>query len=109
MQALPAWRPYASVVEAVLVASRMTEHVRKTPGFGKLTKADASPVTVADLAAQMTVVSGIHRDFPSDMIIAEEETKSLSDPNLRQEIEDIIQTFNVPVLSHSSLHEILIW
>jgi 3'(2'), 5'-bisphosphate nucleotidase len=97
MQALPAWKPYASVVEAVLVASKMTEHVRRTPGFGKLTKSDASPVTVADLAAQMAVVNGINSDFPKDMIIAEEETNSLNDSGLRQEIQGIIQTFNVAV------------
>ena len=97
LQALPAWRPYASVLESVLVAARMTEYVRCSPGFGKLTKADTSPVTVADLAAQMAVVNGIKSAFPTDLIIAEEDSSSLTDAVIRAELQKIVDKFNVHV------------
>lgn len=89
--------PYASVLASVINASRITEHIRKKPGFGRMTKADSSPVTIADLASQMSVVNGIRESFTGDLIIAEEDSSSLQNEDIRGEIRDVITIFDVSV------------
>lgn len=42
--------------------------------LGTQTKADKSPVTVADLAVNELIVSALRRTFPSDAVLAEEST-----------------------------------
>ncbi|KAK4149998.1 hypothetical protein C8A00DRAFT_18386 [Chaetomidium leptoderma] len=56
-----------------------------TTGGGRvsLAKSDLSPVTVADLAAQALLIAAIHRAFPHDLIIGEEDAGELrADPEL---------------------------
>lgn len=89
--------PYASVLTSVINASRITEYIRRKPGFGQLTKADSSPVTIADLAAQMAVVNGIRETFSNDLIIAEEDSGSLEDKSIRAEISEALSVFDVSV------------
>ena len=45
----------------------------KERGFKKFEKRDHSPVTLADLATQIYIISNIKESFPQDKIIAEEE------------------------------------
>lgn len=90
--------PYASVLTSVINASRITEQIRRKPGFGQLTKADSSPVTIADLASQMAVVNGIRETFPDDLIIAEEDSGSLQETRIRSEISEVLSGFDVSVL-----------
>lgn len=52
---------------------------------------------MADLAAQMAVVRGIRESFPSQLIIAEEDSTSLQDASICSEISAILAPFGVPV------------
>ncbi|MFX1366252.1 MAG: 3'(2'),5'-bisphosphate nucleotidase CysQ [Promethearchaeota archaeon] len=59
-------------IDIVEKASRITEWFRRK-GFKSFFKSDQSPVTLADLASQIYVISQLKEYFPEDEIIAEEE------------------------------------
>ncbi len=59
-------------IDIVEKASRITEWFRRK-GFESFLKSDQSPVTLADLASQIYVISQLKEYFPEDGIIAEEE------------------------------------
>eukprot|EP00049_Salpingoeca_infusionum_P018130 m.355888 g.355888 ORF g.355888 m.355888 type:complete len:338 (+) comp17373_c0_seq1:76-1089(+) len=67
----------ALAVAAVSKAAAVTEFVRTGDLLKTLTKDDKSPVTVADFAAQAIVNMEIHRVFPGDRIVGEEDADSL--------------------------------
>lgn len=79
-------------VEAVLLASRLCQSVFKNIVAGQtLTKEDKSPVTIADFGAQALVNSLLHRHFPSDPIVGEEDSKDLrGDAVLRGKVLDLV-------------------
>jgi len=59
-------------VELVRKATEITEWFREK-GFESFLKSDQSPVTIADFASQIYIVSKLNDYFPDDEIIAEEE------------------------------------
>jgi 3'(2'), 5'-bisphosphate nucleotidase len=61
-------------INLVKNAVKITEWFRNT-GFKSFLKADKSPVTLADFASQIFIVSELKHHFPNDQIIAEEEDK----------------------------------
>lgn len=63
-------------VDLVDKARKITEWFRKK-GFTSYSKADQSPVTLADFASQIYIISQIKQHFPNDEIIAEEENIEL--------------------------------
>ena len=63
----------AVAVNAVVRASRVTEHVRKSAaGYELAIKDDHSPVTVGDLAAQAVINAELRKAFPDYGIVGEE-------------------------------------
>jgi 3'(2'), 5'-bisphosphate nucleotidase len=61
-------------------------------GRVSLAKADSSPVTVADLAAQALLISAIHTAFPDDLIIGEEDATVLrKDKDLAKRVWDLVE------------------
>jgi len=65
-------------VELVTNAAEITEWFAKK-GFESYLKIDKSPVTIADFASQIYIVSQLKEHFPNDEIIAEEENIELID------------------------------
>ncbi|UCD01285.1 MAG: hypothetical protein JSV23_10455 [Promethearchaeota archaeon] len=61
-----------TAIELVQKASEITEWFRKK-GFESFVKSDQSPVTLADFASQIYILSELEDFFPNDQIIAEEE------------------------------------
>ncbi len=59
-------------VKLVHKATEITEWFRKY-GFKSFLKSDQSPVTLADFASQLYIISKLKQYFPNDEIIAEEE------------------------------------
>ncbi len=59
-------------VKLVRKATEITEWFRKY-GFESFLKSDQSPVTLADFASQLYIISKLKQHFPNDEIIAEEE------------------------------------
>ncbi len=72
-------------IDSVYKASEITEWFKKR-GFKSFFKSDSSPVTLADYASQIFIISNIKKQFPDDEIIAEEENGDY----LNQEGENII-------------------
>jgi 3'(2'), 5'-bisphosphate nucleotidase len=74
-------------IEAVVAASRLTRAVRDgfDPGAEAVSKADSSPVTVADLGAQALVRMALAEALPDDGIMGEEDFGQLAQsPELAQ-------------------------
>ena len=69
--------------EAQLAIQTVDEAVRLARGFEAraraptVTKADASPLTLADFAVQALIAARLSRDFPDDPVVAEEDASSL--------------------------------
>lgn len=101
---IPQLVSYATVIKAIWTASRLTEHVRKQDGYGRVIKPDSSPVTVADLAAQMTVLDGIQSAFLGESVIAEEDSTSLTDEDIIAEVTRILDLFGVEVQMESLIY-----
>lgn len=75
--------PYAAelslALHAVHTASHLTKSVLRSlkNDVGAETKADDSPVTIADFAAQALLVSALHGAYPDDAFIGEESADAL--------------------------------
>ncbi|KAE8348958.1 hypothetical protein BDV28DRAFT_142309 [Aspergillus coremiiformis] len=73
--------PYAKELEIACLtvqrATLLTKKVLEAVDKGTLDKSDSSPVTVADFAAQALIIGAIHRAFPEDDIVGEEDSKAL--------------------------------
>lgn len=71
-------------LEAVRAAARLTHVVRAafTPDLAT-SKPDRSPVTVADLGAQVVVSLALADAFPEDPLVGEEDASQLSDDRIR--------------------------
>ena len=71
--------------EALLAIRTVDEAVRLARGFEArsgaptVTKADASPLTLADFAVQALIVARLTRHFPDDPAVAEEDASPLRD------------------------------
>jgi HAL2 family 3'(2'),5'-bisphosphate nucleotidase len=65
-------------VDLVKEASKITEWFR-TKNTSSFIKKDDSPVTLADFASQIFIISNIKKYFPEDQIIAEEESSVFID------------------------------
>ena len=80
--------------EAVAEAVRLARAVEHDVATGALTKADASPVTIADFAVQALVGSRLARDAPHDPLVAEEDATELrgaAEWRLRARVVDFVR------------------
>ncbi|KAI9904888.1 hypothetical protein N3K66_001417 [Trichothecium roseum] len=90
---MAATQPYArerAVAEAAaLRAALLTKRVLST--VSSVTKHDASPVTVADFAAQALLIAALHAAFPSDAFVGEEDSAELRrDGQLLSKVFDLV-------------------
>ncbi|KAJ5617580.1 hypothetical protein N7537_002694 [Penicillium hordei] len=79
--------PYAKELQlaslAVQRAAILTKELLSAVDKGALDKSDSSPVTIADFAAQASIIAAIHNVFPDDDIVGEEDATALrSNPDL---------------------------
>ena len=93
MTEAPTPSPYAAerrfAIEAVVSAARLTKAVRDDfdPEAEAVSKADASPVTVADLGAQALVRMAMVEALPGDGMLGEEDFGQLAEsPELAQAV-----------------------
>ncbi|KAJ5090520.1 3(2)-5-bisphosphate nucleotidase [Penicillium argentinense] len=74
-------RPYAKELHlaklAVQRAALLTKKLLSAVDKGHFDKIDATPVTIADFAAQASIIAAIHAAFPTDQIIGEEDSTAL--------------------------------
>ncbi|KAJ5580064.1 uncharacterized protein N7459_006049 [Penicillium hispanicum] len=68
---------------AVQRAALLTRQLLSAVDKGSFDKSDATPVTIADFAAQASIIAAIHQTFPDDDIVGEEDSTALrEDPGL---------------------------
>jgi 3'(2'), 5'-bisphosphate nucleotidase len=85
------WEHHAAEAEfalrAVRAAAGICQEVRRDIGGAALRKLDASPVTVADFASQALIAGWLAETFPSDPLVAEEDSRMLeSDPAAQAQV-----------------------
>ena len=80
-------------LEAVRRACHMTSSLQPSSSgdtISTVTKVDTSPVTLADLAAQIMILSDIQQYYPNDSFLAEEDSSSIqNDAILQQKLQQI--------------------
>ncbi len=73
---------FFTALEAVKTAASLCEKVRREMGGqGSFLKKDRSPVTVADFGSQAVICRSIKKNFPNDVIVAEEDSSELRQPD----------------------------
>ncbi|PYH95394.1 hypothetical protein BO71DRAFT_440344 [Aspergillus ellipticus CBS 707.79] len=100
---------------AVQRASIVTKTMLTEGDKGSTAKADASPVTIADFAAQAILISAIRHSFPHDKFVGEESASALrSNPALADRVWQLVSTTRLHdivgeelVAAPSSLEEML--
>jgi len=81
-------------VDLVKQASKITEWFR-AKNSSSFIKKDDSPVTLADFASQIFIISNIKKDFPEDQIIAEEESGVFLDSDAENIIKKCYNSLNI--------------
>ncbi|CAI7637169.1 unnamed protein product [Penicillium bialowiezense] len=102
--------PYAQELQlaslAVQRAALLTEQLLSAVDKGALDKSDDSPVTIADFAAQASIIAAIHNVFPNDDIVGEEDATALrSNPALLERTWDLATSIHLDdAASEAQLH-----
>ena len=81
-------------VDLVKKASKITEWFR-VKKFSSFIKKDDSPVTLADFASQIFIISEIKKYFPEDQIIAEEESSVFIDSDAENIVKKCYHSLNI--------------
>jgi 3'(2'), 5'-bisphosphate nucleotidase len=84
------------LVEIVQNAIRITEWFKKR-GFESFVKMDKSPVTIADFASQIYIISKLKKLYPNDSIIAEETYNSKLNLSLEKLILSCYSTLHLSI------------
>lgn len=80
-------------IDAAKQAASLCESVRHSLEFASVNKADRSPVTIADFAAQAVICHQLKKAFPEDAIVAEESAALLYEsPAQRSKVAELVQT-----------------
>lgn len=66
------------VIGGVVDAAEICESLRSPERMQVVTKADNTPLTIADVCAQAVLNRAIRKEFPDDEIVAEEDLSSLA-------------------------------
>lgn len=78
---------------AVQRATLLTKRVFHEKAKGTVSKDDKSPVTIGDFGAQALIISALRANFPTDEIVAEEESATLrTDSSLRDKIWELVHS-----------------
>lgn len=98
---------------AVQRAALLTKKVLSSVNRGEFAKTDATPVTIADFAAQALLISAVRDAFPADRFVGEESADALRDnATLRQQVWDLVASTRldnseIPLASPASVEEML--
>ena len=83
-------------IDLVKKASEITEWFR-TKHSSSFTKKDDSPVTLADFASQIFIISGIKKDFPEDQIVAEEESGAFLNSSAENVLKNCFNSLHIKI------------
>jgi len=74
-------RDAAFALHAVAGAARLPRAIESDVASSARTKPDASPVTLADFVVQAVIAARLARQYPDDVLVAEEDATALGVPN----------------------------
>ena len=84
--------PFPQVTKAVKQAAEATWLVRTDYRHQDIwSKADKTPVTVADLASQAILLSALAEVVPGEMVLAEEDAGELEDEDKASRVREIVE------------------
>jgi 3'(2'), 5'-bisphosphate nucleotidase len=95
-------------LEAVRQASQLVRQVQQEMISPIMTKDDRSLVTVADFASQALVAYLLSQIFPNDVLVAEEDSRFLRDPQAHPTLERVTG-FVSHFLAHASAEQVCDW
>jgi 3'(2'), 5'-bisphosphate nucleotidase len=81
-------------MEAVVMAAKLCEAVRRDMVPEAMEKSDRSPVTVADYGSQAIICRALAAAFPDDPVVGEEDATDLQQPEMAprlQQVTDFVQ------------------
>lgn len=88
--------------QTVQRAAYLTKQLLDSVDKGSLDKSDATPVTIADFAAQALIIAALHGAFPGDGFVGEEDSSALrDDPELLGRTWELVRT-TVDELAHEN-------
>jgi len=86
---------FVTALEAMIKASSLCQKTREDlVGGESILKRDRSPVTIADYGSQAIICKLIKERFPSDTIVAEEDSKELRKPDHSKILEKVTSYIN---------------
>lgn len=84
-------------LRVVREASFMARKVQSQTSTERLEKSDRSPVTVADFAVQGLVANRLHKAFPEDLLVAEEESELLTSGQGKPLLDKVVEFLKDPL------------
>src|SRR3990172_6102022 len=100
---------FVTAMGAVKTAASLCENVRQDMGGqGEFLKKDRSPVTVADFGSQAVICRLIKEKFPDDVIVAEEDSADLRQPD-RSGILERVTGYVHDLIPGSSAEDVCSW
>lgn len=75
--------------EAVTLAAKLCEAVRRDMVPEAMEKSDRSPVTVADYGAQAIICRALAAAFPNDPVVGEEDAADLQTPEMAERLQQV--------------------
>ena len=98
-----------TAIQAAIQAFALCERIRgDLTGGESLLKSDRSPVTIADYGSQALICKFIRERFPSDAIVAEEDSRELRRPGRSRILEQVTDYVNAFIPASSS-EEVCSW
>lgn len=95
-------------IKAARQAALLVKDIQSQMVTDSMTKGDKSPVTIADFASQALVSHLLQSTFPSDPLVAEEDSQSLQLPENQQTLEAITQ-FVQTRIQNATQNEVSQW
>ncbi|MEL6381600.1 MAG: 3'(2'),5'-bisphosphate nucleotidase [Cyanobacteria bacterium J06626_18] len=79
----------AVATEAVMMAAKVCEAVRRDMVPEAMEKSDKSPVTVADYGSQAIICRALAQAFPADPVVGEEDAADLQTPDMADRLKQV--------------------
>ncbi len=93
---------------AIQEAIRLIKHIQSQMDIGHMTKKDESPVTLCDLAVQALIGYHLRKEFPEDVLVAEESSSILTSSEGAETLKKITK-FISPFISDVNSKQVCEW
>ena len=95
-------------MEAVMMAAKLCEAVRRDMVPEAMEKSDKSPVTVADYGSQAIICRALSQAFPEDPVVGEEDAAELRTPEMADRLKQVT-SFIQSVLPEAEPEQVTTW